>query len=95
MNELEILADRLGWEEGRYVDKWTIPHFLCGCGIGIATSALKIKYPTDWIIAISLIIGWEIREYVIPPREYWENRIVDIIVGLAGFGLIKLLIKQN
>ena len=92
MNEIEIIADRLGWEEGRYVDQWTIPHFLCGAGIGIAASALKIHYPTDLIIAISLIIGWEIREYLIPPKEYPENRIVDAIVGFAGFGLVRMFI---
>ena len=91
MKELQILADRLGWEEGRYVDQWTIPHFLSGIGIGIATSALKIRYPTDWIVGITIIVGWEIYEHYFPPKEYFENHIVDIIVGLGGFGLVKLL----
>lgn len=95
MNELAILSsgfEDMGWPEGRYVDKWTIPHFLCGVGIGIATSALKIRYPTDWIIGTTIIVGWEIYEHFVPPKEYLENHIVDTIVGLGGFGLIKLFV---
>lgn len=73
-----------GWEEGRYWDLWMIVHFWSG--VVLAFVIPFINAPIEFLIGLAFLclIAWELIEYFFDIHEVIENRILDIIFGLAG-----------
>lgn len=48
---------------------------------------LLIKTPLFYalILAIFLVVGWEIFEFVFNIKEHNENKVLDIFIGFIGF----------
>lgn len=72
------------WDEGRVWDLWMIVHFLLGVSGGLSNVFLKLSTQNLWLLAIALMIVWEIIEYANGVREQIENRVIDLFIGLAG-----------
>jgi hypothetical protein len=71
-------------KELRYVDWWSVPHFLSGVllamfGIGVA-----------WVAALA--IAWELIEITAAVDEYPTNRVVDVVLALAGWLLVNAIV---
>jgi len=61
-----------------------IVHFLSGVSGGLSNVFLKLSTQNLWLLAIALMIVWEIIEYANGVREQIENRVIDVFFGLAG-----------
>lgn len=80
------------WREGRYLDLWSVVHFLSGVvfigwmllfGFGVG-----VIFP----IYLVLIIVWEIFEHKREIHEHMPNKFVDIVIGLLGFLSVFVLV---
>ena len=74
------------WKEGKYVDWWSVIHFLNGIFFSGIIFILKLHFSIGIIIFLALFVGWE----VIEPGEVLSNKITDVIIGMAGFLLYLL-----
>lgn len=73
------------WKHGKYLDLWSLVHFLSGfvlCGL-----FYWLEFSFIWALIYSSILLslWEVLEFFISIIEPSLNVIVDIIVGLLGF----------
>ena len=73
---LRIRRDDLG-AEGRFVDLWTIPHFVIGALFGLLGIDLA------WTTA--LVVWWELVEVVSRVDEYPTNRVTDVVISVVGW----------
>ncbi|HLC53628.1 MAG TPA: hypothetical protein VJK03_03715 [Candidatus Nanoarchaeia archaeon] len=76
------------WENGDYFDLWHVNHFLAGILLAGATIYFKLNFILGLIISMILMLSWEIFEVVKEIRETKFNRIMDILLGVAGFFLL-------
>jgi hypothetical protein len=79
---LRLNQDTIGFE-GRYVDWWSIPHFVGG--VLFALFGIRLVF----VIAIATV--WEVVEICAHTREYPTNRITDIVLAAAGWVTATLL----
>lgn len=75
------------WEEGRFFDLWMVVHFLSGLTGGLSNVFFGLSSLGVYALGTALLIVWEIAEYVRGIRETWENRVLDLAVGVAGIAL--------
>ncbi|MCI0619732.1 hypothetical protein L0Y40_01720 [Candidatus Wolfebacteria bacterium] len=74
------------WEEGRYFDLWMIAHIVGGALIGFLTLYyVPLGRVWAYVLGIVLIAGWELIEAWFNIEETTENRLLDIVAGVAGF----------
>ena len=60
---------------------WSLGHFVQWLAVG------RWLF-TNWYLFITLSVGWELIELVLPyefAKETWDNKISDIIVNCLGF----------
>jgi hypothetical protein len=72
------------WEEGRFFDLWMIVHFLSGLSGGLSNVFLGLSTVGVYALGASLLVAWELVELARGIRETWENRALDLVVGVAG-----------
>lgn len=81
---IALRAHQKTWgRELRYVDWWSVPHFLGGVllamfGIGLA-----------WVVAVAAM--WECIELAAAVDEYPTNRICDIALAVAGWAVVNAI----
>lgn len=73
------------WAEGKWLDLWSVPHFLSG--IALAFTIYLFKFDTDaaFIIAFLLLVAYEMFEVIAKIEETPTNRIMDVVVGMVSF----------
>lgn len=76
------------WVDGKYLDLWSVNHTLAGGVIAGPLYNLSIRFSYSFLIALVLIIGWEVYEAVRDIEETWQNRVTDTIVAIIGFGIL-------
>ncbi len=78
---------------GAYIDYWTCVHFGSGLVLGCLAAQQGLSLAQGFGLAAALLLLWELIE---PPlhrllgREFPEkitNQVVDILIGLVGFGI--------
>lgn len=72
------------WLNGKYIDLWSIGHFLGGVGIGIGMYKIGLNYYESFGFAGVGIISWEVFEELHKDPECWQNRVVDAVIGIVG-----------
>lgn len=79
------------WKHGKYVDLWSLVHFLAGFLLGGLFYFLGTTFL--WALAYSLILMliWEIFEAATRIIEPSLNVVFDVLMGLAGFFLAALI----
>ena len=73
------------WKHGKYLDLWSLVHFLSG--FLLSGLFFWLGFSFIWALAYStlLLILWEAFEFIIKIIEPSVNVTVDILIGLAGF----------
>lgn len=73
------------WEEGKYIDLWSINHVLSGVVLG--AFLFNFGIPFWWALAFSLLlfILWEVVEVIVHIKEHPSNMITDVVCDALGF----------
>lgn len=79
---LRVKQSTIGFE-GKYVDWWSIPHFVTGVLFGLI--GLPLLYVTG------IAVAWEIVEIYAQTPEYPTNRATDVVLAIAGWALANAL----
>jgi hypothetical protein len=78
-----LTKHRRTWgREERYLDAWSIPHFLAG------TILFGLGFGLVWVVVIAT--AWEGVEIVSRVREYPTNRVTDVALAALGFTVATL-----
>ena len=75
------------WKHGRYLDGWSVVHFLSGFVLGCLFYWLGLGFPSAFIASLACLFAWEGFEAAIKIIEPSPNVFVDVIVGILGFFL--------
>jgi type III secretory pathway component EscU len=83
------------WKHGKYVDLWSLVHFLSGVLLAAVTQRLDL--PFFWALAVSVValVAWEWFEALKKIIEPSVNVTVDIVIGLVGFLLAWSFVSWN
>ncbi len=73
--------------EGRLFDLWMVVHFMTGLTGGLSNAHLRLSTATLVLVGAALMILWEVLEWGAGVRESVENRVIDVLVGVAGIGV--------
>jgi hypothetical protein len=73
------------WKHGKYVDLWSLVHFLSGFLLGAIFFALGYTFLTALLLSTILLLLWEAFEWLTKISEPSVNVAMDMVVGLAGF----------
>ena len=73
------------WQENKYIDLWSLNHFLSGSSLAGVAWFFKIHFIVAVCIAAAIFIMWEYIEYYTKVGEALTNQISDIVVATLGF----------
>ncbi|OGG59857.1 hypothetical protein A2765_04705 [Candidatus Kaiserbacteria bacterium RIFCSPHIGHO2_01_FULL_56_24] len=73
------------WREGKYLDLWSVPHFLSGMVVGFSLFFLGFALNAALTIAFLVLVAYEMFEVIAQIEETRWNRILDVVVGMASF----------
>ncbi len=73
------------WREGKWLDMWSVVHFLSGISIGLCIYFLQIEALASVIITLLLLIAYEMWEMLVHIEEAPTNRFMDVVVGMISF----------
>lgn len=79
------------WREGKYLDLWSVPHFLSGMIVGFSLFFLGFAVNAAFTIAFLLLVAYEMFEVIAQIEETRWNRVLDVVVGMASFAPTFLL----
>jgi hypothetical protein len=80
-------AVSISWREGRFFDLWMLVHFGSGVAGGFSNVFFGLSPLGVYIVATTMMVLWELGEYLMGVREAISNCLLDIVVGLAGVQL--------
>lgn len=76
------------WREGKYLDLWSIVHFLSGASLGLGFyffRFLDLGVTGSIVIVFLLLVAYEMWEAMVKIAETPQNRVLDVIVGMTSF----------
>lgn len=73
------------WREGKWLDFWSVVHFFSGVAIGFLPRYLELNAFAAYAIALLLMISYEMFEALAKIEETPQNRMMDVVVGMASF----------
>lgn len=76
------------WEEGRYVDLWSVPHLLAGVILAGIFYYLEFNLLWNFITSFLVMVLWEIFEFAFNIKEHMTNKVMDVVIGIMGFFLM-------
>ena len=73
------------WREGKWIDLWSVVHFLSGATMGFFPRYLGLNAFAAYSIAFLLMVSYEMFEALVKIEETPENRVMDVVTGMASF----------
>lgn len=73
------------WREGKYLDLWSVPHLLSGATLALAAHFVGFPLVPTYVIALLLLVAYEMFEALAKIEETRMNRVLDVVVGIASF----------
>ena len=73
------------WREGKWLDTWSVVHFLSGITIGFFPRYLGLDTFSAYVIVLLLLVSYEMFEALVKIEETPQNRFMDVVVGMASF----------
>lgn len=82
--------------EGAYIDLWSVDHFLSG----LMFAFLPILFPRvspmlGFAINAIILLFWEVGEFYVGVTEPLGNRLLDILIGIAGYILFFVFLRYH
>lgn len=73
------------WREGKWLDLWSVVHFLSGTSIGLGFYFLHFDALAAVLLALVALVAYEMWEMLVKIEETPTNRFMDVVVGMASF----------
>ena len=73
------------WREGKWLDLWSVVHFLSGMSVGFGFYFVGFPAPVAVVIAFLSFTAYEIWEARVGIEETPTNRFMDVVVGMVSF----------
>jgi len=73
------------WREGKWIDLWSVVHFLSGVSFGLGATFFKFGAVPTIVIVFLLLVAYEMWEAMVKIHETPQNRFMDVVVGMASF----------
>ncbi|MBM3261803.1 hypothetical protein FJY93_05355 [Candidatus Kaiserbacteria bacterium] len=73
------------WREGKWLDLWSVVHFLSGISIGLGIAFFDFGTIASTVIVFILLVAYEMWEAMVQIHETPQNRVMDVVVGMASF----------
>jgi len=73
------------WQEGKWLDMWSVVHFLSGVTMGFFPKYLGLDPYPAYIVAFLLLVMYEMFEAMVDIEETPQNRVMDVVVGMVSF----------
>lgn len=89
----ELPAVSTTWSEGHFFDLWMLVHFASGAAGGFSNAYFGLGILTLFGVALALMLLWELGEAAAGIGEALSNRVVDVVVGIAGVSLAVVLTR--
>ncbi len=83
------------WREGKWIDLWSVVHFLSGISLGLGMSFFRFGTAGTVVIVFLLLVAYEMWEALVKIEETPQNRFMDVVVGMASFLPTYLLIAPH
>ncbi len=74
------------WKHGRWVDAWSVVHFLSGFFIALLFYTIGFSVLLTMLCTLAALILWEIYEWLLGILETPYNVATDIVLGALGAG---------
>ncbi|MDD2766186.1 MAG: hypothetical protein PHH40_00295 [Candidatus Moranbacteria bacterium] len=78
----------------KLIDFWSIPHFLFGTLLALATITFVLSIEYMFLVTLFLAIVWELIEMKWRLCEAPGNGFVDVLLALVGFTVTFLLVNR-
>lgn len=75
------------WREGVWLDLWSVVHLLSGTLVGFVLYLLNFSGEASAVIAFLLFVLYEMWEVMVQIEETPTNRMMDVVVGMVGYGI--------
>ena len=79
------------WREGKWLDLWSVAHFLSGVTMGFFPKYLGLEAFPAYAIALLLLVLYEMFEALAKIEETRTNRVMDVVVGMISFALVQYI----
>jgi hypothetical protein len=73
------------WREGKWLDLWSVVHFLSGVSFGLGMMVFGFGTVASIVIVFLLLVGYEMWEAMVKIHETPQNRFMDVVVGMTSF----------
>ena len=73
------------WREGKWLDLWSVVHFLTGISVGLGFAFLRFDPLAASLLALVSLIAYEMWEHIVGIDETPTNRFMDVVVGMTSF----------
>jgi hypothetical protein len=68
------------WREGKWLDLWSVVHFLSGLSLGFGLSFFSFGALPSFLLTVILLIAYELWEAMVRIKEAPTNRVMDVVV---------------
>ena len=72
------------WREGKYLDLWSVPHFLSGLVLGIVLHLMAMPLRDALLVAFLVLVMYEMWEDLAQIEETRWNKLLDVVVGMVS-----------
>jgi hypothetical protein len=79
------------WKERKYIDMWSVSHFLFGASLAVFSVYWQVNFWVSVFCSAVIFIIWEFVEYTTHVGETTYNQMADIIVAMVGFFVFYIL----
>jgi membrane protein implicated in regulation of membrane protease activity len=73
------------WREGKWLDLWSVVHFLSGACFGFGMYIVHFDAVASVFLVLLSLVAYELWEAMVRIVETPQNRVMDVVVGMASF----------
>ena len=73
------------WRQGKWLDLWSVVHFLSGILIGLGFYFLHVGAFASVALALVSLVAYEMWERLMQMEETFANGCMDVVVGMFSF----------
>ena len=73
------------WREGKWLDLWSVVHFLSGISVALSFYFLHFGALASVALAFVGLVAYEMWEVIVKIEEAPTNRLMDVVVGMVSF----------